>query len=89
LKKYKIVGGIFVVSACGRWNKKIFKPFYLGFKLPSLLVDFLEKILLFLTLFFGIMRAEFSGCVEKQSQFAGGPWILSVGPGNRTPSHKK
>ena len=41
-KIYKNVGGIFAVSACGEWNKRIFNLFYFCLALPSLLVDFLE-----------------------------------------------
>jgi hypothetical protein len=50
-KIYKNVGGDFDVSACGEGNKKIFKLFYFCFQLPSVLVDFLEKILPILTCF--------------------------------------
>jgi len=45
LKKYKIVDEIFAVSACVIWNKKFFKIPDFSFQLPSLLIDFLEKIL--------------------------------------------
>ena len=48
-KIYKIVDTIFNVSLCAVWNKKIFKLFYFYSQLPSLLVDFLEKILPILT----------------------------------------
>ena len=58
-KIYKIVDGIFDVSAYGRWNKKIFKLFYFWFQLPAHLVDYLEKILPILTRFSGILGAEF------------------------------
>jgi len=44
-KIYKNVDGYFAVSLCVVWNKKIFKLFYFYFQLPSLLVDFLDKIL--------------------------------------------
>ena len=48
-KIYKIVDGIFDVSAFVIWNKKIFKLFYFWFQLPSFLIDLLEKILPILT----------------------------------------
>jgi hypothetical protein len=38
-KIYKIVGGIFYVSACEERNKKIFKIFYFSSALPALLVE--------------------------------------------------
>jgi len=50
-KIYKNVDEIFDVSACEEGNKKIFKLFYFCSALPSLLVDFLEKILPILTRF--------------------------------------
>ena len=37
-KIYKIVGGIFNVSACGKGNKKKFKNSDFCFQLPSLLI---------------------------------------------------
>ena len=49
LKKYKIVDAIFAVSPCLVWNKKIFKLFYFCFQLPTVLIDFLGKILPILT----------------------------------------
>jgi hypothetical protein len=42
-KIYKIVGGIFAVSACGEGNKKNFKKSDFCFQLPSLLVEKLAK----------------------------------------------
>ena len=48
-KIYKNVDTIFDVSPCVVWNKKIFKFFYFCFQLPSLLVEFLDKILPILT----------------------------------------
>jgi hypothetical protein len=44
-KIYKIVGEVFAVSACWEGNKKIFKISDFSFQLPSVLIDFLEKIL--------------------------------------------
>jgi hypothetical protein len=38
-KIYKIVDGVFDVSACVEGNKKNFKPFYFCFQLSSLLVE--------------------------------------------------
>jgi hypothetical protein len=68
-KIYENADGFLDVSAyCGR-NKKFFQISDFSFQLPSLLVDFLEKILPILTLFPVIMRAEFGGGVEKQSRF--------------------
>jgi hypothetical protein len=46
-KIYKIVGGVFDVSACGQGNKKNFKILDFCFQLPSVLIDFLPKIYLF------------------------------------------
>jgi hypothetical protein len=48
-KIYKIVDTIFAVSAYAVWNKKFFKIPDFSFQLPSLLIDFLEKILPSLT----------------------------------------
>jgi hypothetical protein len=48
-KKYKIVDAIFAASLCVVWNKKFFQISGFSFQLPSLLVDFLEKILTILT----------------------------------------
>jgi hypothetical protein len=48
-KIYKIVDSILAVSPCVVWNKKFFKISDFSFQLPSLLVDFLEKILPVLT----------------------------------------
>ena len=39
LKKYKIVGEIYAVSACGAGDKKIFKNSDFSSALPSLLVE--------------------------------------------------
>jgi len=39
LKKHKNVDGIFNVSSCGKWNKKIFKNSDFCFQLPALLVE--------------------------------------------------
>jgi hypothetical protein len=46
-KIYKIVGGIFDVSACWEGDKKIFKLFYFCSALPAHLVDFLPVFCLF------------------------------------------
>jgi len=48
-KIYKIVDTIIAVSSYVVWNKKFFDFLDFSFQLPSLLVDFLEKILPILT----------------------------------------
>jgi hypothetical protein len=42
-KIYKIVGVVFVVSACDVWNKKFFEFLDFSFQLPSLLVEKCRK----------------------------------------------
>ena len=74
-KIYKNVDAVFPVSDCGGGNKKSFKLFYFCSALPTLLVEFLEKILPILTWFPGIGVAEFGGsggfCGDDFSGFAG------------------
>jgi len=48
-KIYKIVDSFFGITSCRAKSKKIFKIFDFCFQLPSLLVDFLDKILANLT----------------------------------------
>ena len=48
-KIYKIVDAFLAVSPCVAWSKNLFKLFYFYFQLPTLLVDFLDKILPILT----------------------------------------
>jgi hypothetical protein len=57
-KIYNNVGGDFDVSACGEGNKKILQISDFSFQLPSLLVDFLEKIFPILSATEGTGNAE-------------------------------
>ena len=49
-KNYKIVGGIFAISASVEWNKNFFQFSDFCSALQSFLVDLLDKILPILTL---------------------------------------
>jgi hypothetical protein len=63
-KIYKNVGDLFAVSLCVVWNKKFFKISDFCFQLPSLLVDFLEKIRPILTAKTLELTADFADCAD-------------------------